>query len=389
MITDWFQPTSERSYAVSVLWSPNPDARIPLCRLLGLQTEDLTPFAQDLTNTCQPDEIQGLIEDLARGIHAFLQYQDMLAIEVDSAGSPLVNRHYCYYEALVHLREAVASWLNRNTIAANALLRSFMELAVTHVYWLGRASKADYEAYYSWLDSTRSPGTFRTRLSSAIDNCLGSPYVPERRLSVLSEVLNNVYRALCDYHHRAPISRSQGATSGGWGSLALDYYLQWLHLAGIILRQVLYLFILAYPNSVYPVPRATKWGFTQGPVGIYFDEMNYLPLARFLGENNLDALRHQMESCPEIQDMQQHFAELPLLKEDDLEQDWRRFCNSLHPKGDVAATSELQQRVMHQRAFQRSANWALNYVTLPPDEDAPADEDLERIKQTMYDWPTT
>lgn len=33
------------------------------------------------------------------------------------------NRHYCYYESLVYLRESASCWMSGNTLAAVTLLR--------------------------------------------------------------------------------------------------------------------------------------------------------------------------------------------------------------------------------------------------------------------------
>lgn len=147
---------------------------VPLSSLLGINTKDLKQFTKALFETDESSEgLQNLLSELSRGISALFQFQDILDISLDENGSPLVSRHYCYYESLIYLRESVVSWLDKNVLAALTLLRPFLELSVLHLYWHIRCRLSSYKSYYDWLTlygSDRGKPSFKASLDYVLKN---------------------------------------------------------------------------------------------------------------------------------------------------------------------------------------------------------------------------
>ncbi len=81
---------------------------------------------------------------------------DILDIKGEMKESHNFNRHYCFFESVVYLRESVVSLYDKNVLASLAILRPFLELSVFHIYWYLRCHDDTYEAYYKWIDSGKT-----------------------------------------------------------------------------------------------------------------------------------------------------------------------------------------------------------------------------------------
>jgi len=112
--------------------------------LLQLDNENLKPFTKDALEFLKNDK--SAIE-LNWGFRAYSQFQDLLGLTM-SNDSPVWNRHYCYYESLVYLRESITAWLDQNVLAAMALIRPFLELSIFHLYWYLRCEHNEYTDFY-------------------------------------------------------------------------------------------------------------------------------------------------------------------------------------------------------------------------------------------------
>jgi hypothetical protein len=95
---------------------------IPFQVLLPLENGNLKPFTKDALQFLQTNES---VNELNWGFRAYSQFQDILGLSLQD-DSPLWNRHYCYYESLVYLKESIAAWLDQNILAAMTLIRPFV-----------------------------------------------------------------------------------------------------------------------------------------------------------------------------------------------------------------------------------------------------------------------
>jgi hypothetical protein len=287
MILTWFSEFDPKGFGAVGEYFEGAPPDVSLAQLLDFDSKNLKPFSRDLLDIDNlPQNFSASFAELRWGIRAYLQFQDVLnytftidanmksSIKFDA--STFFNRHYCYYESLVYLRESVVSWLDRNVLAALTLLRPFLELSIFHLYWYLTSESENYKSYYEWLKSEGSKG--KPGLTKAIgvvfDKLPTKGWVEGKRLDELKQVIKNLYRGLCAYNHTPKLDESIAAKSGGLGNVAYESFLYALYTTNILLRQIVYLFILAYPMSMFPVAGYKKWGFS-GPVGSFFDRCNF------------------------------------------------------------------------------------------------------------------
>lgn len=362
---------------------------VPLASLLELNTRDLKQFTKNLLESKElSKDTQALLSELSRGISAIFQFQDILDVSLDEEGSPIFGRHHCYYESLIYLRESAVSWLDRNVLAALTLLRPFLELSVLHLYWYLRCRTDTYKPFYDWLThygSDRGRPSFRATLDYVFENVPTKGWVDERRAQELKQVFRNLYRSLCSYHHAPKMDESVAAESGGFGSISLESFFYYLHTANILLHQIVYLYILSYPMSLFPVDRHEKWGFEGGPVGLFFDKVNYGRLEAYVGKENCSNLRQSLRQVPDVVSLTTWFDSLPNLSQEELDMDWERIQRE-NPSLKETHSTDLRHRLAIMRAFKRSEAWALNYI-LEQTRDRGIPDDLsETLRRRLRNW---
>jgi len=275
MFTKWFHERKTREFGSIGEYTETDAPKIPLSQLLNIDINNLKSSTKDILDVeQQPESFKISFTELTKGVHALLQFQDILEVSLDPKDGEIVNRHYAYYESLVYLRESIASWLDGNVLSALILLRPFQEIAILHLYWHLHCRDNSYESYYSWLrDNRRKPSFFKT-LNYICDNMPSKGYISNKRLIELKRITGNIYKSLSDYHHATNMNDSSVAQSGGLGNLGLRYFLFYLEMVLSQLRQIIYLFVLTYPISLFPVDKYKKWAFSMGPVGLFFDKTN-------------------------------------------------------------------------------------------------------------------
>jgi len=155
-LLEWFSDSDLESFAVTVEYFEGAPSDIPLEQILDLDGKDAKPFRSYLLNCDElPSSLSEGLTELRWGIRAYSQFQDILGVTVDRSTPQMFNRHYCYYESLMYLRESAISWLDRNFVAALTLLRPFLELALLHCYWNLLCEMKGYKRYYDWLEAKR------------------------------------------------------------------------------------------------------------------------------------------------------------------------------------------------------------------------------------------
>lgn len=352
-----------------------------LFEVLNIPGSQLKPFAIELIKGAKENEaVEESLNEFSRGISAYTQFQDILGI-VSHETDPEVNRHYCYYESLVYLKEIGTCFLDKNFLAAFTLLRPFMELSILHLYWFMRCEERGYHSYYQWLNEDKNKPPFQSIFDYVFKNLPTRDYVDSERVSRLREVLQKIYRSNCAYSHSPKIEESVVTLSGGQDRLSLFTFFYFLCSANMLLRQLVYLYVLVYPMSLFPVERYKKWGFG-GIAGIFIDPINFAYLRSFLGEENLSRLQEQLETFPQVQGLIDNFERLPDLSEEEIEESWRKlglFDNNETDKPFMLRLTKTKAKI-------RAIKWALNYIQNSPNEQEISQEVIDKAEGMMRDW---
>lgn len=384
MVSKWFYK-DYREFAAYGEYGEGPPSDVSLIGLLNLNHEDLKPFTKDLLDPSQqPQRLQTSLSELSRGINALFQFQDILDVSLDMETSDLVNRHYAYYEGLVYLRESVVSWLDRNVLAGLTLLRPFLELSVFHVYWYVRCKHKSYKPYYDWLKHGKGKPGFQNALDYILNNLPTKGWASEKRLQELKLTIQNAYKALCAYNHTPQMNESITAKSGGFGNLALESFLYYLELTNILLHQVVYLFMLAYPMSLFPVEKHIKWAFS-GPVGLFFDKVNYAIIETYISPDNTAIMKQSLAPVPEVKSLLEWFDSFPTLTAEEINTDWERLTKEI-PSLTKENTTHLFARLALMKSHNRSLGWALNYVIDQKQDSEMPDKVVEKLRKRIRTW---
>ena len=219
----WFDDNSAFFGFGEYFESDNPP-KVSLLTSLALNPNDLKSFTKDALEYLDQDDSG---KELKLGFQAYSQFQDILNIVVHDEKS-IWNRHYCYYESLVYLREGVVSWLDKNILAGMALLRPFLELAMLHVYWYLRCERVGYDNFYRWLNGKKEKPPFKNQLDYIFDNLPSKSVISPKRLNNLKEALYGFFKALSTYNHTPKIDESLVNLGGGLGNISLDSFYYYL-----------------------------------------------------------------------------------------------------------------------------------------------------------------
>ena len=385
MIYEWFKDFEVREFTVYGEYFEGMPTDTPLEALLNIDKEHLKPFTKDILNlTDQPDDFRNVMSELSRGINAYFQFQDILDVELD-LDTEMVNRHYCYFESLMYLRESVVSWLDRNVLAGLTLLRPFLELALLHIYWYLKCSRKTYVKYYEWLKNGKGKPPFQNSLNYIFEHLPTIEQIGKTRADELKNNIQYIYKSLCSYNHTPKLEDSIAAKSGGFGNVHYEYFLFYIMTINILMHQLIYLYILAYPMSLFPVNKYEKWGFTDYPVGLFFDRMNYAILEHFVDTDNINKLKNSLKDASDVISLMQWFNSQPILTEEQIENSWRQVI-ARHPESKMKEAVELGERIALIKSYDRSLQWAQNYVVEDEKYRDIPDEVLERDRKRVRNW---
>lgn len=373
-LVELFEGNTNVSYFVHTEYfqGDNPPD-ISFASLLNLNSEKMKPFTKTLLE--DPDILGDRedIKDLRAGIYAFAQTQDILNFDFTIYNSSILSfdsgdfdpdvwysQHYCYYESLVYLRESVVSWLEQNVLAALTLLRPFLELAISHLYWHLQCDNC--KSFYRWFRDEKRKPPFKNLLNAVFDNLREQELVAQEFLDATKKILSDIYATCCAYNHTPRIEESIVTLGAGRDKVSVRSFLYYCHLARTLLRRVMYLYVLAYPISMFPVNRYERWGFWGGPIGSFFDENNYAILKAYLGPEMISNLRQQLESSPHVQGLCSglfsFFEQAPKLTEQEMMDSWEEFKRETDSQIEANSIGEM---IAISKAHKRALGWLINY----------------------------
>jgi hypothetical protein len=365
-------------------FSGNIPPDINLFVLMGLQKDRLKPFTLEIQNYLETDNEK--VAELKWGYRAYSEFQDILNLSL-SGTDPLWNRHYCYYESLVYLRESIVCWLDQNLIAAMALIRPFLELSIFHLYWYLSCEPENYEKYYLWFntksDNKKYKPPFKNMLEKVLISISKNHNIPTKRLKGIGDVINNLYGATSSYNHTPKIDESIISQSGNEGKPSLYIFFYYLEIINIVIRQLVFLYILTYPTVLFPINRFKKWGLG-GPMGILFDEKNFATLEKYIGHRNIIDMKTDFENSKEISPLIEWFNGQKDISIIELESSWKDFIKD---KPYIKHIESWDKRLAVKKAYDRSLGWFMNYYHYDNDPTGKiTDEMIDSINKMVKRW---
>lgn len=384
----WFP--EQREY-LSIVRDPDyqgsPD-RI-LLTILGISRKNLKPYTEDLFSLFRENQE---FSELVSGIQGYIEFQDILDISINAeldfkprTAAEILrmhvwNRHYCFYESLFYLRDSISSWLDGNLLASLALLRPFLELSVLHIYRHVTADKNGHEKHLEWVHGKKNKPNFHAMVDLSVERIEAAEFCNTERLNLLKESLKKAFKNLCAYNHSPQLDESISTMSKGNLAISAESVLFYLVVASFVLRQVIYLFVLAYPTSLFPVDKYKKWGVSP-PVGLYFDEYNYAAIREFLGEGNLETLKLQLENCDDVVDLMSFYNSCEDLPDETLNELWANFRKQTKMQMNSSIT-DRKKRILLSKAVIRAINWASSYT----EKDNEGRMDNDTLDSLMNSW---
>ena len=262
------------------------------------------------------DELAGLHREVAWAAQALLEFADLVDYTRPAKGR-IQYRNYLYFEATSALREATVGMLNGSPRAATGLLRSVMEMLLLHCWWQERISrKGSSSQFYDWLEGRRP----KPRIGDVIANNFEWLGIPDD--GGAREHVNHTYDRLCSYVH-API-REESFTilnRGNVGYVGVGVLRHWLALARDVLGIALEQFVHLYPQCLFPVDITRKFGVNP-PVGMYFDEFNFVPLTAVLGGDGIETRRARLKDREIVEAAMQFYESRPDLTREQILATW-------------------------------------------------------------------
>ena len=384
----WFP--EQREY-LSIVRDPDcqgsPD-RI-LLTIIGISRKNLKPYTEDLFSLFRDNQE---FSELVNGIQAYLEFQDILDISINAqldfkprTAAEILrmhvwNRHYCFHESLLYLRDSISSWLDGNMLASLALLRPFLELSVLHIYRHVTADKNGHEKHLEWVHGKKNKPNFHAMVDLSIEHMAAAEFCNTERLNLLKESLKKAFKSLCAYNHSPQLDESISTMNKGNLSISAESVLFYLVVASSVLRQVIFLFVLAYPTSLFPVDKYRKWGVSP-PVGLYFDEYNYAAIGEFLGAENIEALKLQLENCDDVVDLMSFYNSCEDLPEETLNELWADFCEQTKMQMNTGIT-DRKARILLSKAVIRALNWGSSYT----EKDIEGRMNNDTLESLMASW---
>lgn len=356
-----------------------------LIQVLGIHSDTLKPLTLEMLESLKETDF---IRSLKGGYRAFFEFQDIFPLTIKAKdvdrldAAHLVNRDYCYYEALAYLRASITAALDKNPVAAMTLLRPFLELSVLHLFWLTRSETEGYDAYYKWLDGRHEKPGFSRQVEQVIKKVSAGSVIPQDRLKRLKQTILKLYTGLCKYNHGPKMSDSMAALSRAQTGMSLDSFYLYLATVDLLMSQIIYIYILAYPMILFPVERMKKWGVS-GPIGIYVESNTFAILKCYLGKNSVEALRKSLSTSPRVRHLLDAFDNQPELSEDEQEKEWNDFVKQLETKDNP---SEWPARIAMNRSYYRTLRWFLNYVRSNSAEEELDHHEIREMFESAKSW---
>jgi hypothetical protein len=349
---------------------------------VGLSQEELKPFSAALLSEIEHEDS---IKRLIRGLTSYSQFQDILSYSVDLEKDPCVqyNRHYCYYESLVYLRESVRSWLDGNILGALVLLRPFAELSLLDAYWNLKFDSGAEEEFHRWFNTGNGkPHPFGNLVKLLLSNLPGAECASDEKKKIVTSVLLNFWRAWSAFNHTPLVKESTVTQNRGTERLSWDSIFLYVFQLDMLLQQLIYIYVMAYPLSLFPVDVYRKFGFS-GPVGVFFDPNNGAHLSSYLGGTNWNKMRSEFILIEDVVKALDWFEKLPSKSDQEI---LLTIPLSIEKLADPTVAVSIGRSIAQKKCEMRAFGWWFNYYHLSGTESDPPDDVVHSISDRIRNW---
>jgi hypothetical protein len=305
----------------------------------------------------------------------------------DDGERVMFNRHYCYFEGLIYLRESISSWLDGNILASLTLLRPFFELSLLHIYWYLRCEGNSYRPFYDWLDGRKEKPPFKNQLDFVFENLPSTNNADPKRVSQIKEFFSRNWKGMSTYNHTPKVDESIVSISHSSRAISFEGLLLYIESASMLLRHIIYLYILCFPMSLFPIDRVRKWGIG-GPAGLFFDHQNFRLLSAYVGNDNVEKMKSELKDVEEVKTLTTWYEGFPDITQNEIEESWKEFIKEVAEEG-ASHLNELKdagQRLASHKAHFRTLNWFMNYHYEEKSLSDYSDEKFKRIQKAMKSW---
>lgn len=244
-------------------------------------------------------------------------------VEGEAARDHLMLQHYPFIEATQHLGDSLAAGLDGHPRAAMALLRPFVEAAITEV-WANEA--LDDKRIGRYLAFVRGDdGGRRPRVATMLDQIFAEPRFKalasmrtdiERQYGVVSQGVHvsSIDDALLDMRH------------GNLTVATLPETVTWLTKTALVVHRMLALLVVRFPMLLFPVDIVSRFGYSP-PFGLV-DEVLSASVVDGLGERHARALRRHLADDDEVTSWMDFYASRPVLTPDQVEAEWQAWIDT-------------------------------------------------------------
>lgn len=285
---------------------------------------------------------------------------------------PIALAHHAYFEATLALGDSLAAGCGGHARAGLALLRPFVEFAVTEVYVNEQEDEARLHDFLTYLRGSGHRPRFRTMLDEI--------FAEERFATVRSyrALVDLIYAGVSSWLHVPTVADSGlDMRAGNTVRSTVGETVYWMSILGIAVQRMLALMVLRYPMVLFPVDRIRRFGYG-GPVGLVVDEPTSASILEGLGERHADALRGWLADDPEVTSIRDWVDSYPELSDEEIEADWERFASGQSDPDQYRATPKDGRAAMQVAAMGGMA-WALDRVAASRYLAVEADLDPEEV----------
>lgn len=242
-----------------------PDAPYSLLEALDVDKELLSPTAKEALEALEAAPATTEWSDFKWRLTAFTCIQDIFeSLFYKPEVTPIIfQQYYFYYESRTILSESILCGLNGFSIAAQALLRLFLEFSVLQNYYFRLTKEAQSYAVVEKYFETGVHPSWHTVLKKALPKDeFAKPirYRIQSHLSGLSESIIHPYHPdLSPLQHKKP------------GSAHSFEGLHFWSVTDMVLEAALWAYYVNLPLLFHPYNLLRKFGY-DGPVGMLIDE---------------------------------------------------------------------------------------------------------------------
>lgn len=295
----------------------------------------------------------------AVGCQCLIEFLDLLPMILPKKGG-FINTNYLYCEAIFVCREAILAGINNLFHSSFASLRSALELIIYHIWWQIKLEKSDQNSdFYAWLfGKGKGPVNF----SAICSEVCGSLEFPKSATD--KNELKEMYSLLCSYAHKPILEESIISikqTNLPDADIGIMGY--WANIVNCLLGMIIDLLVAFKPQTLFPNDMWRKNGFNI-PIGMYFDQSNYLPYEHWLGEKKIIEYRELFLKNNNLIALLKDNEERESLSDEAILNSWPRE-EKIDDRPSDTAESKIIQRWAMMKAKTRVTSILLSYSAIP------------------------